>query len=377
MNTPALQRGFFLTLLVIVTIAFAWILMPFSGAVLWAVAFAILFTPMFKWLRHRLPGSPTWGALLTLLIGIVIVILPLTMIGFSLVQEIAVVRQKIRSGQLNFATYFQQILQAAPAWLTSLLERFDLNDMSSLQEKISSSAARASQIVATQALAIGQNTFEFVVSFFVMLYLLFFFLRDGAPLTRTIRQALPLSEEQKQSLLSKFATVIRATVKGNVAVALVQGTLGGLAYWFLGVQGALLWAALTAFLSLVPAVGGALVWAPIALYLLATGSTWQGVGLIVWGALVIGSIDNVLRPLLVGKETQMPDYIVLMATIGGIALFGINGFVIGPVIAALFMACWSLFVDAQEEQVPHVPQVPPPPPPPPSTKPGQFVDRRR
>ena len=348
MNTPKLQHGFFLTLLAVVTIAFAWVLLPFSGAVLWAVAFAILFTPAFRWLRHRMPGDPTWAALLTLAIGLIIVILPLTMIGFSLVKEIALVRQNIKSGQLNFAAYFQQIFAAAPAWLTSLLDRFDLGDMQSLQERITQGAARISQIVATQALAIGQNTFEFLVSFFVMLYLLFFVLRDGAILSRNIRQALPLAEEQKQALLAKFTTVIRATVKGNVAVALVQGTLGGLAYWFLGVKGALLWAALTAFLSLVPAVGGALVWLPIALYLLATGHTWQGVGLIVWGALVIGSIDNLLRPLLVGKETQMPDYMVLLATIGGIALFGINGFVIGPVIAALFMACWGLFTDAQE-----------------------------
>ncbi len=348
MNTPRLQHGFFLTLLAVVTVAFAWVLLPFFGAVLWAVAFAILFTPMFKWLRHRMRGDPTWAALLTLAIGLVIVILPLTMIGFSLVKEIALVRQNIKSGELNLGDLLRQILNAAPAWLTSLLDRFDLGDMQGWQDRLSAGAARTSQIVATQALAIGQNTFEFLVSFFVMLYLLFFVLRDGAILSRHIRQALPLAEEQKQALLSKFTTVIRATVKGNVAVALVQGTLGGLAYWFLGVKGALLWAALTAFLSLVPAVGGALVWLPIALYLLATGKTGQGIGLIVWGALVIGSIDNVLRPLLVGKETQMPDYIVLLATIGGIALFGINGFVIGPVIAALFIACWGLFTDAQE-----------------------------
>ncbi|MEO8250149.1 MAG: AI-2E family transporter [Burkholderiales bacterium] len=348
MNEPHLERGFFLTLLAAVTIAFVWLLLPFAGAVLWAVALAILFTPLYKWLRRATPGKPTIAALVTLVLCLVIVILPLVMLGISLVGEIATLREKIKSGQLDYAAYFQRILDAAPVWLTDLINRFDLGDKAIWQQRISQGAARASQVVATQALAIGQNTFEFVMSFFIMLYLLFFLLRDGALLSRKIRQALPLAEEQKQALMSKFATVIKATVKGNVAVALVQGTLGGLAYWFLGVQGALLWAALTAFLSLVPAVGGALVWLPIALYLLATGETWQGFGLIAWGALVIGSIDNLLRPILVGKETQMPDYVVLLATIGGIALFGINGFVIGPVIAALFMACWSLFVDSQE-----------------------------
>lgn len=144
--------------------------------------------------------------------------------------------------------------------------------------------------------------------------------------------------------------MIRATIKGNVAVAAVQGALGGLAFWFLDVQGALLWAVLMAFLSLLPAVGAALIWLPVALYFLATGEIWQGVFLIVFGVVVIGLVDNILRPLLVGKDTQMPDYIVLLSTIGGMALFGINGFVIGPVIAALFLAAWDLFSSSNEEQ---------------------------
>jgi predicted PurR-regulated permease PerM len=129
-------------------------------------------------------------------------------------------------------------------------------------------------------------------------------------------------------------------------VAIAQGTLGGLAFWFLGVQGALLWAVLMAFLSLLPAVGAALIWGPVALYFLATGRIWQGLVLVFVGVFVIGLVDNILRPILVGKDTQMPDYIVLMSTIGGMALFGINGFVIGPVIAALFMAAWSLFANS-------------------------------
>jgi predicted PurR-regulated permease PerM len=150
-------------------------------------------------------------------------------------------------------------------------------------------------------------------------------------------------------LLNKFTNVIRATIKGNVAVAAVQGALGGLAFWVLGVQGALLWAVLMAFLSLLPAVGAALIWLPVAVYFLATGHVWQGMALIVFGVVVIGLVDNVLRPILVGKDTQMPDYIVLMSTVGGMALFGVNGFVIGPVVAALFMATWDLFASSNEE----------------------------
>jgi predicted PurR-regulated permease PerM len=346
MNSPSLQRGAFLALLAIVTVAFIWVLMPFFGAVLWGVALAILFTPLYKRLLRKMPGRKNLAALTTLTICLVIVILPLAMIGVSLVQEVALVTQNIRTGQINFASYFQQILDATPRWVLNLLDRFNLGDMAAWQARISAGAAQGSQVVASQALTIGQNTFDFVVSFFVMLYLLYFLMRDGTALSKTVRDALPLAKPHTHYLLNKFTTVIRATIKGNVAVAIAQGTLGGLAFWFLGVQGALLWAVLMAFLSLLPAVGAALIWGPVAIYFLATSHFWQGAVLIFVGVFVIGLVDNILRPILVGKDTQMPDYIVLMSTIGGMALFGINGFVIGPVIAALFMAAWSLFANS-------------------------------
>ena len=126
-------------------------------------------------------------------------------------------------------------------------------------------------------------------------------------------------------------------------VAVTQGALGGIAFWFLGIQGVLLWSVLMAFLSLLPAIGAGLIWAPVAIYFLASGQLAQGLGLIAYGVLVIGMVDNVLRPILVGKDTRMPDYVVLISTIGGMALMGINGFVIGPVIAALFISAWGLF----------------------------------
>lgn len=352
MNSPQLQRGVFLALLAIVTVAFLWVLVPFFGAVLWGVALAILFTPLYKWLLKKMPGKRNVAALSTLVICLFIVILPLAMVGVSLVQEIVQVTQSIRSGQINFAAYFQQILNAMPQWLMSIFDRFNLGDMEAWQERISAGAAQGSQLIAGQALTIGQNTFDFLISFFVMLYLLYFLVRDGAALSKTMREAVPLAKPHTHYLLNKFTTVIRATVKGNVAVAIAQGAIGGIAFWLLGVQGALLWAVLMAFLSLLPAVGAALIWGPVAIYFLATGHFWQGGILIFVGVFVIGLVDNILRPVLVGKDTQMPDYIVLMSTIGGMAIFGINGFVVGPVIAALFMAAWSLFVESGQWENP-------------------------
>ena len=183
---------------------------------------------------------------------------------------------------------------------------------------------------------------------FVLFYTCcFFLLRDGDELARRIRTAIPLHPDQRRELFEMFTTVTRATVKGNVVTAIVQGALGGLIFWILDVHAPVLWGVVMAFLSLLPAVGCALVWLPVAIFFLVTGAIWQGVVLIAFGVLVIGLVDNVLRPILVGKDTKMPDYVVLVSTLGGIAIFGLNGFVIGPLIAAMFMSVWEIFATAR------------------------------
>lgn len=343
MPSSTLQQRTFLLLLVAVSVAFAAILWPFYEAVFWGMALAILFRPLHRQLLLRMPGKPNLAALSTLLLCLVVVILPMTLIAASLAQEATHIYDRLRSGQIDFGAYFQQIIAVLPAWAISLLDRMELTSVAALQHKLSTVAVQASQIIATRALNIGQNTLQFLVSFGVMLYLLFFLLRDGSILAARIRHAIPLDEEHKRNLSAKFTTVIRATLKGNLMVAATQGLLGGLIFWVLGIQGPVLWGVLMAFLSLLPAVGAGLIWGPVAVYFLATGAVWQAVVLTAFGVGVIGLVDNILRPILVGKDTKMPDYVVLISTLGGMALFGLNGFMIGPVIAALFMAVWDLF----------------------------------
>ena len=230
-----------------------------------------------------------------------------------------------------------------------MLQRFGMGDLQLLQQKIMGMIGASGQVVTSRVVGIGQVTLDFGVAFFVMLYVLYFLFRDGERLSQSVARSIPLHPQHTRRLLTQFATVVRATVKGNIVVALVQGALGAIAFSFLGLPGAVLWGALMALLSLLPAVGAVLVWGPVAAYFYFTGEVAKGVGLTVWGALVIGLVDNLLRPMLVGKDTRMPDYLVLVATLGGIVVFGLNGFVIGPVIAAVFLVSWEMLASARQQ----------------------------
>ncbi len=337
------QRHALLGLVLAASLALGWILLPFYGAILWAAIIALLFAPLYRWLLPRMGRRRTPAALATLLLVLLSVVLPLALVSASLVREAAMLVQRLQSGELNPALYFHGVFDALPHWLSSLLDHFGLVNFNVLQQRLTTALAQGSQFIATQAFSVGQNTFEFVASVFISLYLCFFLIRDGESVVRALRRAAPLAPAHQQELLTKFSTVIRATVKGNLLVAAVQGALGGVAFWYLGVSGALLWAVLMAFLSLLPAIGAGLVWLPVAAWFLVTGALWQGLGLIAYGVLVIGLVDNLLRPILVGKDTGMPDYVVMLTTLGGMAVFGLNGFVLGPVIAAMFIAVWHLY----------------------------------
>lgn len=343
MRHSVITNRAFVLLLVCVSLGFAAVLWPFMGSVFWAVVLAILFYPLNQRIRARMPRARNLSSLVTLLVCLLIVVLPMVLIGASLVQEATVLYERLANGHLDFGSYFQQVVAAIPQWLREMLEPFNLTSVEAIRQKFSALAAEAARRFAGQAVEIWGNTLGFVAGFGIMLYLLYFLLRDGAELAVRVHDAIPLETRHKRDLADKFATVIRATVKGNLAVAALQGALGGLIFWVLGIQGAVLWGVLMAFLSLLPAVGAGLIWGPVAIYFLATGEVVKGLGLTAYGVLVIGLVDNLLRPVLVGKDTRMPDYVVLVSTLGGMSLFGLTGFVIGPVIAALFIACWDIY----------------------------------
>lgn len=347
-DEPAIvERRALSVLVVAISLAFGWVLLPFYGTILWAAIIALLFAPVYRWLLPRMNGRQTRAALVTVLLAIVIVVIPFALVTASLAREASLLYQRIESGAWDPARYLRTAFDALPEWLGGLLDRFGLTDFESLQRRLVATLSQASKLIAAQAVNIGLKTFDFVAQLFITMYLAFFFVRDGDRIARSIREGLPLAADHKRELARKFATVIRATVKGNLLVAAIQGALGGVAFWFLDVNAPLLWAVLMAFLSLVPAVGAGLVWAPVALYLFASGAVWQGVALAFYGVLVIGLVDNLLRPILVGRDTRMPDYLVMISTLGGIAVFGLNGFVLGPAVAAMFIAVWHIHMLAR------------------------------
>ncbi len=357
-----LESKVFLALLLLVSLAFGWILQPLYGALFWAVILAILFSPIHRRLLRRFSGRANLASLCTVVLCLLIAVLPMIFVTGLLVQEGATLYHRIDDGQLDVGAYLNAFRDALPPFLRNQLDRLGLSDLSSLRDTLMGYARQASQYMATKAFSFGQGTFEFLIAFGVMLYLLFFFIRDGRQMVLTIKRAIPLSSKQKDRLMDKFARVVRATVKGNIVVALTQGALGGLIFWILGIPSVVLWAVVMAFLSLLPAVGAGLIWTPVAIYFLLNDAVLQGVILILYGVLVIGLVDNVLRPILVGKDTKLPDYVVLLSTLGGLSLFGLNGFVIGPLVAALFFASWGLFVDPEDgviaEESAQTPQIP-------------------
>lgn len=346
-----MEQRFFLLLLGFVSLLFLWLLKPFFAPILWACIVAILFHPVQVWLDERWGKRPNLTALATLLACVVLVVLPILFLLYQFLQEGIALYQRIESGEINPAQFLERIRNAFPI-VQSLFERFDIN-LESIWEQAASAAVGASRFLATNAFALGQSTFEFVLKLGLMLYVAFFLLRDGRKLTEHLIATLPLGDERERLLFQKFAEVMRATVKGNLVVAIVQGALGGIIFWILGIPAALLWGVIMAVLSLIPAIGAGLVWLPAAIYLIAVGDWIPGIVLIIYGVVVIGLADNILRPILVGRDTKLPDWLVLLSTLGGIALVGISGFVVGPLIAALFIAFWQIFRSEfyQQEQI--------------------------
>lgn len=340
-----IEKGGFVLFLVIVTIGLTLVVSHFIGAMLWAGLAAIMFHSLNKRLLERWPEKRTRAATMTLLIITFAVIIPAMLIGTMVVDQASGVFEQMRTGQINFAAYFKQVHDALPLRIQTMAENAGFGTFELAQSKISEALGNSASLITQRALAIGANAAAFMLAFAVGLYVTFFLLRDGYALGPQIVRALPLEPSVASRLVERFVAVVRATIKGSVVVALAQGALGAITFAIVGLPASLLWGALMAIAALLPAIGPAIVWGPVAIYLFATGAIWQGAVVIASGVMVIGLADNVLRPMLVGRDTGIPDWLVLVTTLGGIELLGLSGIVVGPVVGALFLTGWQILTE--------------------------------
>jgi predicted PurR-regulated permease PerM len=343
MRLRNLESRVFASLVLVTTAVFAWMVRGFLLPVFWAAVFAILFQPLFLRLVARLRGRRSLAAIVSTLVVVLVVLIPSGLLVAALAQQGYSLYQRIASGEINADAIIHFVERFLPG-VTRVLTRYGI-EVERVRDSLQSAAGSATQYIAQQALAVGQNVLALAVLFGLMLYLLFFFFRDGERIIEALIRAIPMGDVRERQLFRKVAEVSRATVKGTIVVAAVQGAIGGVLFALLGIQAAVFWGVAMGVLSLLPAVGAALVWVPAAVILLATGEFWKAMVLIAGGTLAIGLVDNVLRPILVGRETKMPDYLVLLATLGGLSAFGLAGFVAGPVVAALFLVVWQMFTD--------------------------------
>lgn len=344
------QQLFLLTLVLVVSAGFLWMIAGFLEALFLAALFAMLLLPLQRALAGKLGGREVLAAFLALLAAIFVIVIPVLGLLGLIAAEAAALTEAVTpwvSQQLAEPEGF--ISRVLPEWMPArdTLAPYEAQ----ITAKLGEFAGSLGGFLVNGLSRITQGTVQFFLSLFVMLYALFYFLRSGSGLADNVLACVPMSARDKTLLVERVKSVVRATVKGTFVIGIVQGGLAGLAFFFVGLQGALLWGAIMAVLSIIPGVGAALVWIPAMIYLLATGEMWQGAVLGVWCAVVVGTADNFLRPQLVGRDTQMPDLLVLLSTLGGLALFGIVGIILGPMLATVFVAVWGLYRESFAAQL--------------------------
>jgi predicted PurR-regulated permease PerM len=347
---------------------------PFLKPLLVGAIFAGLSRPLYRTITRVCGGRRSLAAALTLLALFLIVAGPISaFVGVVVKQAVNVSEHAIPWVKNHFgaAGTFN-----AHDWLA---QRFPgLADYIPSQEQIVQSVGEVAQsaggFLVAGASRMTAGTATFLLNAFVMLYAMFFFLRDGRKILERILYYLPLDDDDETRMLDQLGSITRATVKGTLVLGALQGTLAGIAFWVAGLDGAAFWGTVMAILSVIPGVGAPIVWIPAVIYLYSSGQALTATLLMAWCAAVVGTVDNVLRPILVGKDAKMPDLLILIGTLGGIFLFGPIGFIIGPIVCGLFLTVWDIYGTTFRDILPPVhtldepiARVPAPPVPTPST----------
>ena len=340
MTETHFRQAFLLLLVTAISAVFVAMIRVFLLTILLAAIFAGLSYPVYQWTLGWFRGRKAVAAIATLVMLLALVMVPLLAVLGAAANEALRVTETIRPRLQQLVDQpgaFDSLLRELPGY--HRIEPYRAQILTKAGELVGSTSA----FIFAALSATTRATAVFIFHCLVLLYTMFFFLTGGPGLLRTVLTYLPLTEADKQRLVEKFVSVTRATIKGTILIGGVQGILGGLAFRAVGLDGAIFWGTVMTVLSIIPGVGGALVWVPAAVMLIATGEVWRGIALALFCALVVGSVDNVLRPLLVGHDTKMHELLVFFSTLGGLMFFGAMGFILGPILAALFVTAWDMF----------------------------------
>lgn len=339
------QNIIFFILLAFITGLLAFILKPFFFAVFWAILLAGIFTPLYKFINRKIV-NPNLCAGLTMIGIFICLILPVGLLVDLLIMELVDIYQSFNSLSSNWMGTLSETLKA----LSKKPIFASLNvDQDFLINKSQEAFKFLTDYVFKHISKFTQNTILVVIQVAVMLYSLFFFLRDGKGLIIALKENAPVDDKHIELFINKFLTTAKASLKFTFIIGGIQGFLGGLIFYITGIERALVWGVLMFALSVVPAIGCSLIWVPAGIIMLLLGNIWQGITILIFGSLFISSVDNLLRPVLLGRDTQMHSLLIFLSTLGGIAAFGFSGFILGPVIASLFLAAWKLFPEIYQK----------------------------
>ena len=355
-----LRTAFVLLLVVAVTVLFLAVAWPFFKPLLLGALLSGLFHPLYRWITRLLGGRRSLGAAVTLVVLLVLGLGPVSaFLGIVLQQALTMSDQAI--------PWLSQHLGAASTFNVNewLVHRFPalakyMPSQEQLVEQVGTAAKTAGAFLVSFAAGMTATTAAFLLNLFVMLYAMFFFFRDGDKILERIFYYTPLNDEDETRMLTQLSSITRATVRGTLVIGIIQGGLAGIAFWVAGIEGAALWGTIMTILSIIPGIGAALVWVPVVVFLYLNGHYLTATFLLVWCAAVVGTIDNFLRPMLVGRDAKMPDLLILIGTLGGLFLFGPIGFIVGPIVCGLFLTVWDIYGTTFREVLPPVKSFRPP-----------------
>lgn len=342
------RKAFVLLLLVSVAAAFLAIIREFLIAILLAATFTALLYPIYVRVLKLCKGYRAPSSIIVLVFAILLVGLPLSgFLGIVAAEAIEIresvapwIEKKLPT-QAEFSRDLPNLSKRFPEWLpfAEQLEPYRTRIMAKLGEF----ASNLGQFLAKSISKVTQVTISFTINFFIMLYAMFFFLMWGPDALTPLKRYLPLSEKDLSHILNKGLSVTKAVLKSILFIGVLQGVLVGLAFWAAGIQGAAFWGTLVVLFSAIPGLGAPVIWIPGVIYLALSGQTGWAIAITAWGVIVVGMVDNILRPRIVGSEAKMPDLLILLAILGGIFMFGAIGIIVGPMIAALLVTVLDIY----------------------------------